>query len=153
METYKRSEFEANGIADHFVQDNYSHSVGGVVRGLHFQTSPKSQAKLVMVSKGKIFDVAVDVRKNSPTFGQWAGVSLSSANMNMLYIPAGFAHGFCVVSEEVDFTYKVSAEYDQNLDRGIIWNDPAIGVSWPNSNPMLSDKDLKLPNLADADLD
>lgn len=153
METYKKSDFAANGISDPFVQDNFSHSVSGVVRGLHYQKAPKSQAKLVMVSKGEIFDVAVDIRKKSPTFGQWAGISLSSENMNMLYIPAGFAHGFCVLSEEVDFTYKVTAEYAPDLDRGVLWDDPDIGITWPVTNPILSDKDLRLPTLSEADLD
>jgi len=153
METYKKSAFAANGITDDFVQDNFSHSVGGVVRGLHYQKSPRAQAKLVSVISGEIFDVAVDIRPGSPTFGQWAGVSLSAANKNMLYIPAGFAHGFCVVSEEVDFTYKVSAEYAPDLDRGILWNDPDIGISWPVSAPILSDKDRQLPTLSAADLD
>jgi len=153
METYKRSEFEANGIADDFIQDNFSHSVGNVVRGLHYQKSPQAQAKLVMVTKGEIFDVAVDIRRESPTFGRWVGVSLSAQNKNMLYIPAGFAHGFCVLSEEVNFTYKVSAEYAPTLDRGIAWNDPEIGITWPVNDPLLSDKDLRLPTLAEADLD
>jgi dTDP-4-dehydrorhamnose 3,5-epimerase len=153
METYKRSEFKANGIGDEFVQDNFSHSAGQVVRGLHYQKSPQAQAKLVMVTKGEIFDVAVDIRRESPTFGKWVGVSLSAQNKKMLYIPTGFAHGFCVLSEEVDFTYKVSAEYAPELDRGIAWNDPEIGISWPVDDPLLSDKDLQLPTLAAADLD
>jgi len=152
METYKKSAFAANGITDDFVQDNFSHSIGGVVRGLHYQKSPHAQAKLVSVISGEIFDVAVDIRQGSPTFGQWAGVSLSAENKNMLYIPAGFAHGFCVISEEVDFTYKVSAEYAPDLDRGLLWSDPDIGISWPISKPILSEKDMQLPKLAAADL-
>lgn len=153
METYKRSEFQANGVDSEFVQDNFSHSVGRVVRGLHYQKSPQAQAKLVAVTRGEIFDVAVDIRRESPTFGQWVGVALSAENKKMLYIPTGFAHGFCVLSEEVDFTYKVSAEYAPDLDRGIAWNDPEVGISWPVESPLLSDKDLQLPPLAEADLD
>ena len=153
METYKRSEFQANGVESEFVQDNFSHSVGRVVRGLHYQKSPQAQAKLVTVTRGEIFDVAVDIRRESPTFGQWVGVALSAENKKMLYIPTGFAHGFCVLSEEVDFTYKVSAEYAPDLDRGIAWNDPQIAISWPVEAPLLSDKDLQLPVLAEADLD
>ena len=152
METYKRSEFVANGISDEFVQDNYSHSVCGVLRGLHYQRPPKAQGKLVMVLRGEVFDVAVDIRTGSPTFGQWVGVALSYANVRMLYIPAGFAHGFCVLSKEADFVYKVTAEYAPELDRGILWNDPAIGIRWPISEPILSSKDAQLPVLEDADV-
>tara|TARA_B100000886_G_scaffold302649_1_gene232812 strand:+ start:46 stop:591 length:546 start_codon:yes stop_codon:yes gene_type:complete len=153
METYKRSEFVDNGLDDAFVQDNFSHSVRGVLRGLHFQKAPEAQAKLVKVVRGAIFDVAVDIRRDSPTFGQWQGVSLTEENGHMFYIPAGFAHGFCVLSEEVDFTYKVSAEYAPALDRGVRWNDPAIGIDWPMETPLLSEKDEALPLLETADLD
>lgn len=150
METYKKSEFLANGIKDDFVQSNLSHSVRGTLRGLHFQKPPKAQAKLVMVLKGEVFDVAVDIRKGSPTFGQWVGLTLSEKNPQMLYIPAGFAHGFCVMSEGADFFYKVSDEFSPECDSGINWNDPEIAIKWPVSDPILSEKDLALPLLKEA---
>ena len=153
METYKRSEFVDNGLDDDFVQDNFSHSERGVLRGLHFQKAPEAQAKLVKVVRGAIFDVAVDIRRDSPTFGQWQGVSLTGENGQMFYVPAGFAHGFCGLSEEVDFTYKVSAEYAPTLDRGVRWDDPAIGINWPVEIPLLSEKDEVLPLLEAADID
>ncbi len=151
METYKRSAFVANGIAAEFVQDNYSRSARGVLRGLHYQNHPQAQGKLVMVLQGEIFDVAVDIRQGSPTYGQWVGLTLSAQQVHMLYIPPGFAHGFCVLSEIADFTYKVTGEYSPDLDRGIIWNDPAIGIAWPLREPRLSAKDAGLPPLAEAD--
>jgi len=153
VETYKQSEFFENGITEKFIQDNWSHSSRGTLRGLHFQKPPQAQAKLVMVLKGEVFDVAVDIRKNSPTFGQWVGLTLSDKKAQMLYIPVGFAHGFCVLSDEADFIYKVSDEYSPELDRGIRWNDPDIGIDWPVSSPLLSEKDMLLPLLKDADLD
>jgi dTDP-4-dehydrorhamnose 3,5-epimerase len=151
METYKRSAFVAHGIAAQFVQDNYSRSAQGVLRGLHYQKHPQAQGKLVMVLQGEIFDVAVDIRQGSPTYGQWEGLTLSAQQAHMLYIPPGFAHGFCVLSEMADFTYKVTGEYSPDLDRGIIWNDPAIGIEWPLREPRLSAKDAGLPSLAEAD--
>lgn len=151
-ETYKGSEFIENGITERFVQDNWSHSCRGTLRGLHFQKPPRAQAKLVMVLSGEVFDVAVDIRKNSPTYGRWVGLTLSEKNAQMLYIPAGFAHGFCVLSQEADFIYKVSQEYDPLLDSGIFWNDPDIGIQWPISEPLLSNKDKNLPRLKDANL-
>ena len=153
VETYKKSEFFENDITEEFVQDNWSHSSRGTLRGLHFQQQPKAQAKLVMVLKGEVFDVAVDIRKNSPTYGQWVGEILSEKKAQMLYIPVGFAHGFCVLSDEADFVYKVSEEYSLELDSGIFWNDPDIGIDWPIKNPLLSEKDMALPLLKDADLD
>jgi dTDP-4-dehydrorhamnose 3,5-epimerase len=153
IETYKKSEFIENGIVEDFVQDNWSHSTKGTLRGLHFQKQPKAQAKMVMVLKGEVFDVAVDIRKGSPTFGQWVGLTLTEKKAQMLYIPAGFAHGFCVLSNKADFVYKVSDEYSRELDRGIFWNDPDIGIKWPISDPLLSEKDLSLPLLKDVDLD
>lgn len=153
LETYKQTEFFEIGITDRFVQDNWSHSNHGTLRGLHFQKPPKAQAKLVMVLNGEVFDVAVDIRKKSPTFGRWLGVVLSAKKAQMLYIPAGFAHGFCVLSEQADFIYKVSQEYSPELDSGILWNDPDIGVQWPISAPLLSEKDIHLPQLKNANLD
>jgi dTDP-4-dehydrorhamnose 3,5-epimerase len=153
VETYKKSEFFENDIKEKFVQDNWSRSSQGTLRGLHFQKQPKAQAKLVMVLKGEVFDVAVDIRKGSPTFGQWVGLTLTEKKVQMLYIPAGFAHGFCVLSDEADFVYKVSNEYSIELDSGIFWNDPEIGIDWPISDPLLSEKDMTFPLLKDADLD
>lgn len=150
-ETYKQSEFSANGIAAAFVQDNFSHSRRGVLRGLHYQKRPREQGKLVIVSRGEIFDVAVDIRKGAPTYGQWIAQVLSAENGCMLYVPPGFAHGFCALSEEADVMYKVTAEYAPELDRGIVWNDPAIGIAWPIAEPILSAKDARLPRLEDAD--
>ncbi len=151
METYRMSEFSANGISQAFVQDNYSHSVQRVLRGLHYQKHPKAQGKLVMVLKGQIFDVAVDIRKGSPTYRKWVGMVLAGDDFRMLYIPPGFAHGFCVLSEEADVVYKVTEEYAPECDRGIIWNDPDIGIQWPITEPILSPKDARLPFLKEAD--
>lgn len=153
LQNYQYSVFEQNGIKTRFVQDNLSHSVKGVLRGLHYQKNPAAQAKLVSVIKGEIFDVAVDMRKDSPTYGKWVGEYLSSENKKSLYIPEGFAHGFCVLSDEVYFTYKVSAEYAPKEDRGVLWNDKDIAIKWPKEieNPILSEKDLKQPTFAEAD--
>ena len=134
-----------------FVQDNFSHSVKSVLRGLHYQKNPKAQAKLVSVLRGEIFDVAVDIRKNSPTYGKWVGDILSEENHRLLYIPEGFAHGFCVLSDEADVLYKVTSEYSPEHDRGIIWNDPDIGINWPVENPIISKKDLELFLLKDIE--
>jgi len=153
METYKRSEFAVNGISGEFVQSNYSHSTRGTLRGLHYQKHPQAQAKLVVALTGKVLDVAVDIREGSPTYGQWVGAVLSDENFHMLYIPVGFAHGFCVLSEEADFVYQVTAEYAPELDRGILWNDPAIGIQWPISEPVLSPRDAQLPTLQEANTD
>lgn len=153
MEFYRRSEFVAGGIPDTFVQDNYSRSVRGALRGLHYQKNPKAQGKLVMVLKGDIFDVAVDIRKGSPTYGKWVGAVFSHQKKQMLYIPVGFAHGFTVLSDEADVVYKVTEEYAPELDRGIIWNDPRIGIHWPIEEPTISPKDAHLPTLEKADKD
>ena len=151
METYQKSTFGEIGINDEFVQDNHSKSTKGVLRGLHYQTNPKSQAKLVRCSKGKIFDVAVDLRQNSATFGKWVGEILSEENKNMLYIPAGFAHGFVVLSDEAELIYKASNEYSPENDRGIRWNDPEININWGvNFAPLISEKDSKQPYLKDV---
>lgn len=150
LESYKESEFSVNGINKKFVQDNFSHSVYGVLRGLHYQTKPKEQAKLVSVLSGEIFDVAVDIRKDSPTFGKWVGEKLSNKNHKMLYIPEGFAHGFCTLTDTADVLYKVTNEYSPNDERGIIWNDPDISISWPISKPIISEKDQILPTLEDT---
>jgi dTDP-4-dehydrorhamnose 3,5-epimerase len=148
METYKRSEFAAHGIDVTFVQDNFSHSACGVLRGLHYQKEPHAQGKLLMAAQGVIFDVAVDIRPESPTFAKWVGVTLSADKPCMFYIPPGFAHGFCVLSETADLMYKVSAEYSQTHETGILWNDPDIGVEWPVDKPILSARDAQLPLLS-----
>ena len=153
FESFKESDFFSNGIDKKFVQDNFSHSVNGVIRGLHFQKSPKAQAKLVTVLKGKIFDVAVDIRKNSPTYGKWVSEILSGEIHNLLYVPEGFAHGFCVISDEADVLYKVSNEYSQEHERSIIWNDPKLDIQWPIKKPIISNKDNKLSLLENLDND
>ncbi len=145
FESFKESEFLSGGIDKKFVQDNFSHSIRGVIRGLHFQKTPKAQAKLVSVLKGEIFDVAVDIRKNSPTYGKWVSEILSENNHKLLYIPEGFAHGFCVLSEEADVFYKISNEYSPEHEHGIIWNDPKLNIDWPISKPIISSNYSKLP--------
>ena len=155
LETYKKSDFEKAGINAEFVQDNHSKSVKGVLRGLHFQKKPFAQGKLVRCVRGKIFDVAVDIRKGSPTFGKWVGYELSEENRYILWIPEGFAHGFLTLSEEAEVIYKVSGgEYSPQHDAGIIWNDPDINIKWPVNQVkeiILSEKDKKLPFLKDID--
>ena len=153
MESFKESVFSDNGINTKFVQDNYSHSIKGVLRGLHYQKNPKAQAKLVMAITGEIFDVAVDIRKGSPTYGKWVGETLSDKNHKMLYVPEGFAHGFCVTSEKADVLYKVNSEYSPENERGILWNDPEISIKWPTDKPIMMKKDLDLPTLQNADND
>jgi dTDP-4-dehydrorhamnose 3,5-epimerase len=150
-EILKDSDFKAHGIRENFVQANYSFSQKNVVRGLHFQKHPRPQGKLVTVFSGEIFDVAVDIRKGSPTYRQWVGFSLSEEKGNMLYIPAGFAHGFCVLSENARVVYFCTDEYAPDCEKGVLWNDPAIAVNWPVGSAILSDKDQQLPVLDKAD--
>ena len=146
LESYKKSEFLDNGINVDFVQDNHSKSTKGVLRGLHYQANPFPQAKLVRCIKGKIYDVAVDIRPNSTTFGEYVKVELSQENKQMLYIPEGFAHGFVVLSEEAEILYKTSGEYCPQADRGIKWNDEKIAINWDiDFDPILSDKDKNQP--------
>lgn len=149
METFKKSEFVKAGITQDFLQDNHSRSKKGVLRGLHYQTGEHAQGKLVRCVKGQIFDVAVDIRKNSPTFGHWYGIILSEDNYYMLYIPEGFAHGFFTISDEAETVYKTTNEYYAEADKGIIWNDPDINIFWPSFSPLLSPKDLKHSRLKD----
>ena len=151
LESFKTSEFTENGINTKFVQDNISHSVSDVVRGLHFQKNPKAQTKLVTAVKGEIFDVAVDIRKNSPTYGKWVSEILSEDNHNLLYVPEGFAHGFCVTSEQADVMYKVSSEYSPDHERGIIWNDPKLNIEWNIAKPIISNSDSQLPPFENLD--
>ena len=154
MESYKKSDFFANGIDVEFNQDNHSKSTKGVLRGLHYQANPYGQAKLVRCSKGKIYDVAVDIRPDSKTFGQYVKVELSDENKHMLYIPVGFAHGFVALTDEVELLYKASGEYAPQADRGIIWNDKDINIDWEiDFEPLLSEKDKKQPSLSEINLE
>jgi len=145
FESFKASDFEKANLPTHFVQDNFSFSKKDVIRGLHYQKPPKAQGKLVSVLKGGVWDVAVDIRKESPTFLKWVAVELNDRNHFMLYIPPGFAHGFIALTENVHLLYKCTNEYDPKADTGIRWNDPEIGIPWPVSNPIVSTKDAALP--------
>lgn len=152
MEVYKKSEFERFGIREPFVQDNFSKSRKGVLRGLHYQKPPKAQGKLIKCVRGRVFDVAVDIRKGSPYYGKWIGEYLSDKNKKMSYLPIGFAHGLLVMSDEAEVIYKVSCEYSPEYERGIIWNDPTIGIDWPlKGTPIISDRDSQFPTLEQAD--
>ena len=153
MESYRNSIFKENGIDTNFIQDMLSHSKKDILRGLHFQKNPKAQAKIVTVVRGKIFDVVVDIRKNSLTYGKWVSVILSDDDHRLLYVPKGFAHGFCVLSDDADVLYKVDEEYSPENESGIIWNDPKINISWPIKNPIISDKDNKFLKLENLDSD
>jgi len=147
VETYHAPRYHAAGIDATFIQDNHSRSVRGTLRGLHWQTAPHPQAKLVRVLAGEILDVAVDIRPGSPTFGRWVSVTLSADNFRQLYVPVGFAHGFLVISESADIEYKCSDVYDPAAERGLMWNDPEIGVAWPVTEPILSARDRAHPPL------
>jgi len=152
MESYNEAKFREKGITHTFVQDNHSLSVeSSVLRGLHYQLNPKAQTKLVRVAAGAIYDVVVDIRKGSPTYGEWQGFILSAANKRQLLMPQGFAHGFCTIVPNSEVLYKVDELYSPEHDRGIAWNDPVLGIDWPTSTPILSDKDGKHPTLADAE--
>jgi dTDP-4-dehydrorhamnose 3,5-epimerase len=148
METYKRSEFDAAGLPVTLVQENHSQSSVGTLRGLHYQREPKAQGKLVRVVRGEVFDVAVDIRAGSPTFGKWVGVTLSADNRKSIYIPPGFAHGFCVTSPDAEVIYKTTEEYAPDHEFGIRWDDPALAIAWPVANPMLSARDQQWPGLS-----
>lgn len=153
MESYNEEVAHVNGIPHTFIQDNHSLSVEtGVLRGMHYQLSPKAQTKLVRVTAGAIYDVVIDIRRGSPTFGQWQGFILSAANKRQLLVPQGFAHGFCTLIPNCEVQYKVDALYSPAHDRGIAWNDPSLAIDWPTSSPILSDKDSKHPMLADAEI-
>jgi len=153
LETYKHSDFAVFCAPHAFVQSNHSRSEYGVLRGLHYQKPPMAQCKLVSAVRGAIFDVAVDIRWGSPTYGQWVGEVLSDENHHLLYIPEGFAHGFCVLSDVADVVYQVTKEYALECERGVLWNDPEIGIVWPLSDPRLSSKDKVQPRLRAADRD
>ena len=150
-ESYKRTAFQEAGITVDFVQDNMVFSEKHVLRGLHYQLPPHAQGKLVTVSRGDIVDVAVDLRGGQPTFGKWVAARLTAGGGEMLWVPSGFAHGYLVLSDTADVAYKVTAEYDPRSDRGIRWNDPELGIAWPISSPILSEKDRALPPLSEAD--
>lgn len=155
LESFKQDLFnEATGTNFEFIQDNHSRSSKGVLRGLHYQLPPYAQGKLVRVITGAVFDVAVDIRRSSPTFGQWVGAELTAENHQQLWIPPGFAHGFVVLSDTADFVYKTTAYYAPQTDRGILWNDESIGIEWPKLDiPFaLSEKDQKQPHLATAEV-
>ena len=152
METYKKSAFSRQGIPQDFLQDNHSCStVKGVLRGLHFQKQPAAQGKLVRCVVGEVFDVVVDIRKGSPTYGKWVSVILSAKNRRMIWIPEGFAHGFVTTTDLAEVEYKVTAEYSSEHDRSIRWNDPDLQIEWPVQNPKLSKKDAEAPFLKDCD--
>ena len=149
FESWEQARFAEAGIHGPFVQDNFSRSTKGTLRGLHFQ-EPKAQGKLVTVLAGLIFDVVVDIRRGSSRFGQWVGVELDGDAPRQVWIPPGFAHGFCVLSERADFVYKCTEYYSSDTERGILWNDPELAIEWPVDRPILSEKDAAAPLLADA---
>jgi dTDP-4-dehydrorhamnose 3,5-epimerase len=150
-ELYRASAYAAAGIVGPFVQDNLARSGPRVLRGLHFQAPPHAQGKLVHVVRGSVFDVAVDLRRRSSTFGRWVGCELSAESGELLWIPPGFAHGYAVLSDGADLAYKVTEEYRPELDRGVRWDDPALAIAWPLADPVLSARDLALPALADLE--
>jgi dTDP-4-dehydrorhamnose 3,5-epimerase len=153
MESYNSQTFKEHQINNTFIQDNHSLSAeAGTIRGLHYQLEPKAQTKLIRVISGAIYDVVVDIRKSSLTFGQWVGVILSESNMRQLLVPKGFAHGFCTIVSNTQVLYKVDELYSPEHDRGILWNDASIRIDWPTSHPILSEKDQSHPLLQDADL-
>lgn len=149
FESYNQETWGSHGINTIFVQDNHSRSTQGTLRGLHFQLPPLAQVKLVRCVIGAIWDVAVDIRVGSPTFGRWVGVELSADNFRQLYIPAGYAHGFCVLSDKAEVLYKTSAVYSKTHEQGIAWDDPQLAIDWPVSEPLLSDRDRAAPSLAE----
>lgn len=153
MESYNDALLQQQGIKYDFIQDNQSLSAdSGVLRGLHYQLNPKAQTKLIRVLSGAIYDVILDIRRSSPTYGQWIGVILSEHNKRQLLVPKGFAHGFCTLLPNTQVLYKVDEYYSPEHDRGILWNDPALNIDWPVSEPLLSDKDRNHPTFADAEM-
>ena len=151
FESFQKERYQEIGIKEEFVQDNQSVSHKNTIRGLHYRAKPE-QSKLVRVIRGEVFDVVVDIRKDSPTYGQWRGYTLSDSNYLQIYIPVGFAHGFCVLSETAEFLYKVSEYYSADKEKGIMWNDSDIGIEWPTSSPVLSEKDKINPSFKDYSL-
>ena len=151
LESFEKEKYQDLGMVEEFIQDNHSRSQKNVLRGLHF-TKNKPQAQIITVIRGTVFDVVVDIRKNSPTFGQWFGTELSSEGIRQIYMPHGFAHGFCVLSEYADLHYKVSQRYDSADDGGLIWNDNQINIDWPIKNPIISERDEAHPYFLDLKL-
>ena len=149
-ESYSQEALRGHGIETVFVQDNHSKSAKGTLRGLHYQLLPAAQVKLVRVVRGAVWDVAVDIRRGSPTFGRWAGVELSAENYRQLYVPIGFAHGFCVLSDTARVLYKCTDYYAPGEEYTLLWNDPDLGIDWPVKNPILADKDMQGVRLQDA---
>jgi dTDP-4-dehydrorhamnose 3,5-epimerase len=147
LETFSARRLAGTQVPEHFAQDNHSRSARGVIRGLHYQLE-HPQGKLIHVARGRIFDVAVDIRRGSPTFAKWVGVELDDEKLSSLWIPAGFAHGFCVLSAVADVIYKCTVPYEPADDRGIVWNDPLIAISWPEQKPLVSPKDAAYPPLS-----
>jgi dTDP-4-dehydrorhamnose 3,5-epimerase len=152
FETFKASDFASHGITGAFVQDNHSVSQNGVLRGLHYQLPPKAQGKLIRVTRGRAWDVAVDIRQSSPTFLKWAAVELSAENRHMLYVPPGFAHGFTALTDDVHLLYKCTSEYSKKHERGIHWDDPELEIPWPVAEPIISERDDQLPEVFEAEL-
>lgn len=152
METYHRKKYRELGIPVDFFQDNLSYSHKGALRGLHYQ-HPHDQAKLVQVLEGKVFDITVDIRSGSPTFGNWFGIHLSDENKRQVFVPEGFAHGFCVLSDTALFLYKCSDFYAPDCESGVLWSDPDLGIDWPINDPFLSEKDIKYPRLREVPIE
>jgi dTDP-4-dehydrorhamnose 3,5-epimerase len=148
LESFRNDEWRDLGVDVPFVQENHSRSTRGILRGIHFQTHP-GQAKLVRCARGAIWDVAVDLRRDSPTYRQWEGYELSDANGRQMFVPVGFGHGFCVLSDEADVTYKLSSYYDPETEAGIAWNDPDVGIEWQVADPAISERDRTAPRLAE----
>jgi dTDP-4-dehydrorhamnose 3,5-epimerase len=151
LETYKRSEFAAEGISETFVQGNHSKSSRGILRGLHYQKNPMAQGKLVRAVSGEIYDVVIDLRRGAPTYGKWVAVTISAQDKKMLYVPGGFAHGFCVTSDEAEVLYAATEEYAPDCEAGVLWNDPDLAITWPITDPQLSARDRAWPLLKQAD--
>lgn len=149
MESYNKKTFAENGIVVDFVQDNHSFSTSKILRGMHFQRPPFAQDKLVRVTSGKVYDVGVDLRKGSPTFGKWEGVELTAKNKKMFFVPKGFAHGFLVLSDTADFQYKVTNFYDKESEGGLVWDDEQVAIDWPIEDPILAERDKNLPTLTE----
>jgi dTDP-4-dehydrorhamnose 3,5-epimerase len=152
MESYNEEAYKKHGVDINFIQDNHSLSQqSGTLRGMHYQLAPKAQTKLIRVTRGAIYDVIIDIRKSSSTYGQWQGFILSAENKRQLLVPKGFAHGFCTITEDTEVQYKVDSLYSPEHDRGIAWDDPELSIDWPVNNPILSDKDKAHPTLAEAE--
>ncbi|MGM0880086.1 MAG: dTDP-4-dehydrorhamnose 3,5-epimerase [Bacillota bacterium] len=151
-ESYNKKKFHEAGITHEFIQDNHSYSAeAGTIRGLHYQLDPMAQTKLVRAVSGAIYDVVVDIRKGSSTYGQWVGVIISESNKRQILVPKGFAHGFCTITPHTQVLYKVDQNYSKEHDRGILWSDPLLGIDWPTKNAILSEKDKIHPGLQEAD--